>query len=152
MWRLVSCYHLCLYLFITYCILCGGIVHLYTMFTFTQKMTTVSYAFIVSYVVWVYCYAAWINHYAIFKLNCQLLPLFAYTLHILGPSLLLLLILPIRNTTTQLKHHLLMMYGKIQYSRWGLLSNTALSFALCYIYHLTPPHVLYFHTSLVMVL
>ena len=49
----------------------------------------------------------------------------------------------LRKTVNQLKRHLLVMYEKIQYSGWGLMWNTALGFASCYICHSTSPLILY---------
>ena len=50
----------------------------------------------------------------------------------------LLLILP-HNTINQLKHQLFMMYRKIQYEEWGLMSNTVFGFTSCCICHSIPP-------------
>ena len=43
----------------------------------------------------------------------------------------------------KLKHHILVLYDKIQHSGCSLVANTALGFTLCCIFHLTPPLVLY---------
>ena len=43
----------------------------------------------------------------------------------------------------KLKHHILVLYNKIQHLGCSLVANTALGFALCCIFHLTPPLVLY---------
>ena len=52
-----------------------------------------------------------------------------------------LLILPMQNNNQLIKHHLLLMNRRIQYSGWGLMSNTALGFASCFF--ATQPHPSY---------
>ena len=78
---------------------------------------------------------------------CQLialynvLPLFAYTHHILGSRLLLILSTQNNNSVKTIFTHDM---RKNTVLGVGLVSNTALGFILCCIYHSNPPLILYF--------
>ena len=47
--------------------------------------------------------------------------------------------------TNQWKHHVLVLYNKIQHLGWGLVANIAPSFASCCICHLTPVTLITHH-------